>query len=232
MNSGQVDVWRIGLMRPSQQVTALYEMLDSAERSRARMFRAERDRRRFVVARATLRVILAEYVGLEPHRLKLTVREGGKPILASDGVSSALHFNLSHSGDLALCAIADREVGVDLEQLKYHDDMQRVAQHFFSHVEARTLESLAGIARTHFFFRTWVRKEAYLKASGDGLARDTTGFTVTEIGCPVRLHTSEGCNVDDSYNVYDLPDIDEHFAAVALAAVGSAPAIRYRVWQT
>ena len=231
MNRGQVDVWRIALVRPSQEVTALHELLDSAERSRAKMFRAERDRRRFVVARATLRMMLAEYAGLEPHRVKLTVREGGKPILASDCVSSALHFNLSHSGDLALCAIADREVGVDLEQLQFHDDMQRVAQHFFSGVEARTLESLSGIARTHFFFRTWVRKEAYLKASGDGLGRDTTGFSVTEIGSPVTLHTSEGCNVDDAYNVYDLPDNDECFAAVALAAVGSAPAIRYRVWQ-
>lgn len=231
MNPGQVDVWRIGLMRPWQEVTALYELLDPGERSRASMFRAERDRRRFVVARAALRSILGEYAGLEPHRVKLTVRDGGKPILG-DCARTVVHFNLSHSGDLALCAIADREVGVDLEQLRCHDDMQRVARHFFSAVEVRTLESLSGIARTHFFFRTWVRKEAYLKASGDGLARDTTGFSVTEIGCPVTLHTSKGCKVDDSYNVYDLPDIDEHFAAVGLAAVGSAPAIRYQVWQT
>lgn len=232
MSPGQVDVWRIGLIHPRQKVTALHELLDSAERRRARMFRAERDRRRFVVAHAALRIILAEYAGLEAHRVKLTVREGGKPILASDGVSSELHFNLSHSGDLALCAIADREVGVDLEPIKHHDDIQLVAQQFFSALEAHTLESLSGVARTDFFFRTWVRKEAYLKASGDGLARDTTGFSVTETGGPVRLHTSEGCNLDDSYNVYDLPDIDEHFAAVALAAGGSAPTIRYQVWQT
>ena len=232
MKLGQVDVWRIGLVRPWHEVAALHELLDSAERSRARMFRTERDRIRFIVARGTLRVLLADYAGLEPDRVKLTTRAGGKPILANDCVSGALHFNLSHSGDVALCAIADREVGVDLEHLRYHDDMQRVAQHFFSNVEARTLESLPGIARTNFFFRTWVRKEACLKASGDGLACDTTGFSVTEIDTPVTLHTSEDRNVDDSYNVYDLPDIDEHFAAVALAADGSAPAISYRVWQT
>ena len=232
MSRGQVDVWRIGLMRSWHQVNAFHELLDSAERSRAKMFRTERDRRRFVVARATLRGILAEYAGLEPHRVQLTVREGGKPVLDSECLSGALHFNLSHSGDLALCAVADREVGVDLEQVKDHDDMQRVAQHFFSDVEARTMESLSGIARTHFFFRTWVRKEAYLKASGDGLARDTSRFSVSEIGGRVTLHKSDGCNVDDLYKVYDLPDMDEHFAAVALAAVESAPTIRYRIWQT
>jgi len=232
MNRGEVDVWRINLLRPPEQVTALHELLDSTERSRARMFRADRDRRRFIVARATLRMVLAEHAGLEPHCVKFAVREGGKPVLARDGVSSALHFNLSHSGDLALCAIADREVGVDLEQLRHHDDMQRVAHHFFSEVEARTLATLSGIARSHFFFRTWVRKEAYLKASGDGLARDTTKFSVSELGNSVTLHTSDGWKVDDSYSVYDLPDIDDHFAAVALAEVRSASEIRCRDWPT
>lgn len=232
MNRGGVDVWRIRLARPASEVTALHELLDPAERSRANLFRAERDRRRFVVARATLRLVLAEYAGVEPYSVKIIVRPGGKPIVAGNGVKGALHFNLSHSGELALCAVADREVGVDLEQLKHHDDIERVAQHFFSEVEARTLGTLSGIDRTHFFFRTWVRKEAYLKASGEGLARDTTRFTVTEPGAAVTLHTSDGCRADSSYNVYDLPDIGDHFAALALAGAVTAPAIQHREWQT
>ncbi len=225
MNRGQVDVWQIGLARPASDVTTLYKLLDSDERGRASRFRAERDRRRFVVARATLRMVLAGYAGLEPHRVKFAVRPGGKPLLAGDGASGALHFNLSHSGELALCAVADREVGVDLEQLKHHDDMQRVAQHFFSAVEARTLEALSGMNRTHFFFRTWVRKEAYLKASGEGLAHDTARFTVHDRGAGVTVHTSDGCRADDSYKVYDLPNIDDHFAALAIREV---PKIHYR----
>jgi 4'-phosphopantetheinyl transferase len=225
MIRGQVDVWRIGLARQASEVTALYDLLDPDERGRASKFRAERDRRRFVVARATLRMVLAEYAGLEPHRVKFTVRPGGKPILAGDAVSGAVHFNLSHSGELALCAVADREVGVDLEQLEHHDDMQRVAQHFFSEVEARTLGTLSGMDRTHFFFRTWVRKEAYLKASGEGLARDTTRFTVHDRGAGVTLHTADGWRADDSYNVYDLPDTGDHFAALAVREI---PTIHFR----
>jgi 4'-phosphopantetheinyl transferase len=232
MNRGSVDVWRIGLARPASEVSALQELLDASERGRANMFRAERDKRRFVVARATLRMVLARYAGIEPHRVRINVRPGGKPVLARNSVSGALHFNLSHSGELALCAVADREVGVDLEQVKQHDDMERVAQHFFSRVEARELGALSGIDRTHYFFRTWVRKEAYLKACGEGLARDTTRFTVREPAAGITLHTPDGYWVDDSYSIYDLPDVDNHFAAVALAAVGSAPAIRYRDWPT
>jgi 4'-phosphopantetheinyl transferase len=224
MNPGQVDVWSIDLARSAAEVIALYELLDAAERGRASKFRAERDRRRFIVAHGTLRMVLGEYLGVEPHRLKFDVRPGGKPTLAGDG-NGALHFNLSHSEDLALCAVASDEVGVDVERLRPHDDMQRVAEHFFSEIESRALRNMPGIDRTHFFFRTWVRKEAYLKACGDGLARDTTGFTVNERGAGVTLHTSDGCSVDGSYNVYDLPHIGDHFAALAAREV---PAIHFR----
>lgn len=227
------DVWRIPLARPPGEVAALHALLDPAEQSRARMFRAERDRRRFVVARATLRALLAEYSGAEPRSVRFIVRPGGKPVVACDAMTGALHFNLSHCGDLALCAISSREVGVDLEQLKRHEDIERVARHFFSGEEARTLGTLSGIERTLFFFRTWVRKEAYLKATGEGLARDTTSFTVREPGTGVTLHGADGGHrTDDSYGVYDLPDIDDHFAALALAGAGTAAAIQYREWQT
>ena len=226
-----VDVWRMRLAREAGEVAALHALLDPAEQSRARMFRAERDRRRFVVARATLRTLLAEYAGLDPHRVTLIVRAGGKPIVSNDGANGSLHFNLSHCGELAVCAIADREVGVDVEQLKHHDDMERVAQHFFADEEARRLRTLAGMERTRFFFRTWVRKEAYLKATGEGLARRTTSFTVQTPGAGVTIVAPDGsCRVDASYQVYDLPDIDDHFAAVALAGSGAAPAIHYREW--
>lgn len=233
MIRARVDVWRIRLARPAAEVTALHGLLDQAERRRANMFRAKRDRNRFVVAHATLRMVLAKHAGVEPHRVKIIVPPGGKPIVAGDAVSGPLHFNLSHCGQLALCAIADREVGVDLEQLEYHDDMERVALHFFSDDEARILASLSGMDRTRFFFRTWVRKEAYVKASGEGLARDTTRFSVQEPAAGVTLHASDGSSrVDNSCTIYDLPDIDDHFAAVALAAVGATPAIHCREWPT
>lgn len=222
---------RIYLARPAREVAALHALLDPVEQKRATRFRAVRDRNRFLVARATLRRVLAQYTGVEPQSVKLIVRPGGKPIVAGGGMSGALHFNLSHCGDLALCAIADREVGVDVEQLKHHDDVERVARHFFSDDEARMLGSLQGIDRTRFFFRTWVRKEAYIKATGEGLARDTTTFTVREPLLGVTLHASDGSRrTDNSVSVYDLPDIDDHFAAVAVTGCATAPTIHYSEW--
>ena len=226
-----VDVWRIQLARPAVEVAALECVLDSAERSRAAMFHFERDRSRFVVAHAALRSILGEYNGVDPRRVNLSVRAGGKPVIASATTISTLHFNLSHSGDLALCAISDREVGVDCERLRCHEDIEPVARQFFSSNEAHTLDGLSGIDQTRCFFRTWVRKEAYVKGTGEGLACDPTSFTVEKCGAGMTVHNIEGRGRrDDSFCVYDLPDIDDYFAAIALRGVPSLPGVEYRDW--
>lgn len=147
------------------------------------------------------------------------------------GTLGTLHFNISHSGEVALCGVADREIGVDVGQLKYHDDIERVARHFVSADEVRSLDALPMTDRAHFFFRTWVRKEAYVKATGEGLARDMASFTVREAG--VTLHEpNTNDRTNKSYSVYDLPDIGDHFAAIALAETGTTPRIRYREWLT
>jgi 4'-phosphopantetheinyl transferase len=228
----RVDVWRTSLARAPDEVARLEQLLDVEEKRRATMFRADRDRRRFIVARATLRTLLANHAGLDPRRITFVVSEGGKPVVSNDGVGASMHFNLSHCGELALCAIADREVGVDVEQLRHHHDIERVAQHFFSRKEVKTLEMLSGTDCIRFFFRTWVRKEAFVKATGEGLARSTASFTVMEPPeTGVTLHSPDGSSrADNSYRVYDLPDIDDHFAAVALAAGGPPAEMRYREW--
>ena len=123
--------------------------------------------------------------------MPIIIRTGGKPVLDRGGDCERLHFNLSHSGSVALCAIADREVGVDIEQVKHHGDIERVARHFFSRTEAETVCSLSGIDRTRCFFRTWVRKEAYIKATGEGLARDPATFTANEAPTPGVRRKSE-----------------------------------------
>jgi 4'-phosphopantetheinyl transferase len=226
-----VDVWRIQLARSATEVAALESMLDSAERCRASMFRFERDRSRFVVAHAALRSILGEYAGVEPRRVNLSLRSGGKPVMSCDGMTSTLHFNLSHSGDLALCAVSDREVGVDCERLRCHEDIERVARQFFSSDETHALKRRSGIDQTRFFFRTWVRKEAYVKATGEGLACDTTSFTVENCEAGMTVHDGDGRGrTDDLFCVYDLPDVDDYFAAIALSGVPSLPGVEYRDW--
>lgn len=199
-----IHVWRASLVRPAAEVAALHDILDAAERSRAGKFHHERDQRRFVVARATLRTLLGELTATAPRAVPLCVLPGGKPALGGENAIDGLHFNVSHCGDLALFVFADREVGIDVERVAPHGDMGRVAAHFFSADEKAAFERLAQAERARFFFRTWVRKEAYVKATGTGLALD-----------PAKVSVAEG------YSVHDLDDIGDYVAAVAFRTANS-----------
>lgn len=195
-----VRIVRASLDRPSHEVAALYDYLDPAERARSALFRGDIDRRRFVVARGTLRALLAEIMESSPASVPLRVLPGGKPALCeSASATSQLHFNVSHSGDVALFAFADREVGIDVERVDLSSDMSRVVANFFAPDECRAYDRLEGAERAHYFFRTWVRKEAYLKAVGKGFAIDPALMLV-----------------DDAYSVHDLAAFDDCVAAVAL----------------
>jgi 4'-phosphopantetheinyl transferase len=177
-------------------------------------------------------MLLGEYTVTAPHRVALRVLPGGKPALGCESATAGLHFNLSHCGELVLFAFADREVGIDVERLACHSDMGRVAAHFFSPEEAVAFRRLVGIERAHFFFRTWVRKEAYVKATGGGFALNPARVSVaTPPASDVRLQDEDGIRrVDDGYSVHDLTDIDDHLAAVAVAGYPGAPTIHYREW--
>ena len=227
-----VDLWRATLAHSSREVAILERFLDAAEMARANAFRSKRNRQRFIVARATLRCLLARYSGTRPERVAFMSSPEGKPEISDNSSGNSLRFNMSHSGDVMLCAIANRKVGVDVEIMKHHDDMDRVALHFFSSEESRRFLDLADVERTEFFFRTWVRKEAFVKATGEGLSRDTTSFTVQmPPSAGIVVHSSDGSrHIDRSFRVYDLPDIGENFAAIALEGGAPTPAFHYREW--
>jgi 4'-phosphopantetheinyl transferase len=188
-----VHVWRVRLDPPGEMRDA-WELLNDEERGRARRFVQEHHRRRFVAAHAGLRRILAGYIAQDPRALRFASGPNGKPALTNTdaaGTRPRLEFNLSHSADLALVAVAwERPVGVDLEQWERDMDHLELAERFFSPVERESLRSLA--ARhddlVHGFFAAWSRKEAYLKARGEGVTRGLHHFDVTLApGEPARL---------------------------------------------
>ena len=188
-----VHVWRVRL-DPTGEMHDAWELLSDEERGRARRFVQEHHRRRFVAAHAALRRILAGYTDRRPQALRFASGPNGKPALAdADGPSdqSRLEFNLSHSADLALVAVAwQRPVGVDLEQWERDMDHLELAERFFSPAERASLRSLATSHDdlVHGFFAAWSRKEAYLKARGEGVTRGLHHFDVTLApGEPARL---------------------------------------------
>lgn len=187
-----VHVWRVRLDPPGE-LQDEWELLSESERGRARRLVQEHHRRRFVAAHASLRRILAGYTARPARELAFTTGPHGKPALAQPDRSSrpSLEFNLSHSADLALVAVAwARPVGVDLERWEREMDHLELARRFFSPAECASLEALAERRDdvVHGFFAAWSRKEAYLKARGEGVMRGLHHFDVTLApGEPARL---------------------------------------------
>lgn len=172
-----VHVWRIALTQPTAVVNELEALLAAGERARAGQFHFLRDRRAFTVAKGAARQILAHYLGTDPRSLIFDKGHFGKPFLSS----RELRFNLSHSGEFALLAVAaEREVGVDVEEIRDMEDAAMIAERFFSPGENRKLRAVLGSAIGGLaFFNCWTRKEAFIKAIGEGLSHPLNTFEVT-----------------------------------------------------
>lgn len=182
-----VHVWRFSLAAPD----ATHEQwLDDNERERAARFHRESDRARFVAAHARLRHTLARYMNADPAALVFTRGAHGKPYLTEH----PLQFNLSHSNDLALVAVArTRAVGVDVETVRAEVAQEAVAERYFSEGEVRVLRSLPPAEQAGAFFACWTRKEAYVKGRGMGFALPLASFDVSlRPGEPARLLAVRG----------------------------------------
>ena len=173
-----VHVWQAPLDRAGD-LPALFATLADDERARAARFHAERDREHFIAGRGLLRAILARYVGVPAAELSFAYGPHGKPMLSAGSNAGDLRFNLAHSHGMALYALArGREVGVDLEYIAPRGE-EGIAERFFSAAEVATLRRLPATERRDAFYACWTRKEAYIKARGDGLALDLSRFDVS-----------------------------------------------------
>jgi 4'-phosphopantetheinyl transferase len=180
LSSAQVHVWRVGLEPDASSVEQLQRSLSADESQRAARFYFEPDRRRFIVARGALRDILGRYLGMPPSELGFCYSSYGKPALAHVPGEGRLRFNVSHSYELALVAVTrDREVGVDLEYLRLDIACEEIAAHFFSARERASLRALPAEVKHQAFFNCWTRKEAYIKAHGEGLSLPLDQFDVS-----------------------------------------------------
>jgi 4'-phosphopantetheinyl transferase len=173
----QVHVWQANL--DEHEAASLRLLLAADEISRADRFHFAKDRDHFIVARALLRKLLAAYLGTDAAALRFTYAEKGKPSLV-DSRPDAVNFNLAHSHGRALYAFSRRrEVGVDLEFIREDLESEKIADRFFSRAEVEALELVPLELRKQAFFECWTRKEAYIKARGDGLSLPLDEFDVS-----------------------------------------------------
>ena len=165
-----LHVWRVGLRSEPSVADRLREYLSRRETERAARFREELHRQRYIVAHGALREILAGYLGTSPAGIVFQYSPEGKPSIEHSGSGPSLFFNLSHSDDLCVVAVArHREIGIDIERAREARDLDDVADRFFSEDERGQLREMPHGERASAFFRGWTAKEAYAKAVGSGL---------------------------------------------------------------
>lgn len=177
---GDVHVWRSRLDQPDYKVKAFNQLLDPDELRRAARFRFERDRSNFVVARGILRSLLSTYLSLPAAEFHFNYGRFGKPELTETAGVASLGFNISHAHQLALFVFAwRRKVGVDVEYMCRNVSHEEVAGSVFSSREIEALRTLPADQRAQGFFNCWTRKEAYIKARGEGVSLPLDQFDVS-----------------------------------------------------
>lgn len=218
---GELHLLLVDLREAARAEAGLRCYLSRDEVERAGRFQAESARSRFVLTRGWLRVSLARCLGVTPERLTFSYGAKGKPALADEWRRSELSFNVSHSADHALIGLTmGRAVGVDIEQIRPMPDFASIASEYFSGAESRAIMARPESDRLRAFFSCWTRKEAFMKATGEGMRVALDAFSVTldgdECGISMPGAAATGGADDDSWIVRGLSLVPECAAAVAV----------------
>jgi len=221
-----VHLWLAAVPDCLPDLETLREVMDAEERERAARFHFERDCERYIVARGVLRLLLSTYLGTS--QFALTTNKFGKPFLQPP--HDTLHFNVSHSRDLALFGFARvSEIGVDVESIRPDFATLEIANRFFAPDEAATLAQLVEAERAGAFFNCWTRKEAYIKARGIGLSLGLGTFAVTlkpgEAAALVRVDND--ADAPARWTMLNLDVGAEYRAAAAFEGGGNVSCFRW-----
>ncbi|MBN1684042.1 MAG: 4'-phosphopantetheinyl transferase superfamily protein [Gammaproteobacteria bacterium] len=220
----EIHIFTIPIKKYTTETDKFIAILDEKEKERALRFRFKADQNRFIVSHAILRLILSHYLQIDTASIQFGENIYGKPQLIN--FKTNLRFNLSHSKDYALIALAHHPVGVDIEFIDPKMKLEHIVERFFSENEIKEYESLPPEQKRLAFYQAWTRKEAYIKALGQGLVCSLKHFSVTLTpGQPAKIYEiCEGC-VED-WQLESLA-LDKNYCA-ALAWEGGAKNILFK----
>jgi 4'-phosphopantetheinyl transferase len=228
---GEIHVWRASLSVDQPALRGLEPTLADEEKARAARFIFERDRDRYIAARGILRDVLAKYLRCAPQTIEFVYGPHGKPAVACATSHRAICFNLSHSHGLAVIAIGhERELGIDVELIRPEFASEAIAKRYFSATEIEELSRLPAALRSEGFFLCWTRKEAYIKAKGDGLQIPLDSFDVSlSPGRPATLSSAD----EPRWGIESfIPCVaSEQSFAGAIVAEGKDWLARYFEWE-
>lgn len=224
--TGDVDLWRVALDRDPTSINALFELLSADEKARANKYVFAKDKRHFIAGRGALRKIIGGYLDVSPEEIRFSTNRFGKPFLSTN--DRDLRFNVSHACGIGVVAVSfGRELGVDIEFVDRNFDVWSVAASVLSPAEFAQMRSLASSSQAAMFFAGWTRKEAFLKAMGDGLSSsDELQRAVSLIGDKGVFRSSEE-NIVTDWSLTSF-EIHKDFKA-SLVVEGSIGSLKF--WQ-
>lgn len=227
-----ISIWWSDLDLPNGAIETAFGELSPDERERAARFCQPIHRTRFIAARAFVRRVLAQFLGLSSSAIRFHYGKNGKPRLGDDVGSENIYFNVAHSGNRAVIAVSrSSELGVDLEQICPKPNCLDIAGRFFAEEEQQALHALDGEHRLRAFYRCWTRKEAYVKAIGAGLMVPLDSFAVSVRAeqFPAMLRLS--AQSTNSCTLIDIsPDRNVAAALAILDATSLPPQITQFHW--
>ena len=215
----EVHVYSVSLDCSQAKRDTFWTMLSGNERDRAKRFYFDHDRHHYIVARGTLRVLNGRYLSLSPSQIQFTYGEHGKPALAAqhNQNNNILEFNLSHAHGMALVGFSwNRPLGIDIEPVRPLDDAENIASRFFSAWEYEQYTAVSDQDKPQAFFNCWTRKEAYIKAIGDGLTCPLNAFDLTLTpGKPANLLKIRGSQSEAAkWQLHSLLPYDNYIGAI------------------
>jgi 4'-phosphopantetheinyl transferase len=209
----RVDIWQTSSIRSSLEIQEFSSSLNTEERSRADKFKLEIHKNRFIIARGALRQILSIYLDRNPNKIDFIYSDRGKPSLLENYLN--LQFNLSHSEDLIVCAVTqNKKIGIDVEYINNKNDCLGIAKRFFSPKETETIDSATERERYRLFFQFWTAKEAYLKATGEGLSGSLDKVEIN-LDKEKYTYTIDGEN-NPNWQLYQFEPTEKYLATVAV----------------
>ena len=227
VSKDHIDIWLCDLKQLSGDINNYYSVLSEDERQRADKLRVEDKKQQYIITRGALRQRLGLLTNIDPKDFVFEYLEHGKPVLANNHQCTDIKFNVSHSNDLALIAIAqEQNIGIDIEKINCESNHQALMTRFFSKAEQTEFQTMPDANMARAFCACWTRKEAFIKAVGDGVSYGLDKFDVTvdlENQSPeINLHKP----TEKRWSAINLPINDEYMACL----VSDRDGLSVRCW--
>jgi len=229
LSSGEIHIWMSDLDQPESEYGRLMQVLSTDERMRAGRFRFPKDQKRFIARHGMLRMLLGCYLGVKASEIRFTEGKNGKPEIVETFGKKMIHFNITHAEGVALFAFdRNNEIGTDLERIRDFPEMDHIADRFFSAGEKSFFRASPQSIRKEAFFTCWTRKEAFVKATGDGLSMSLEKLDIAPVlaegGVPLISEGTLGEEGEEAgWSIHTFQPVRDYVGALAMKGSDVTP---------